>query len=140
MGIHAGGGGSTNAGMDWNGMDYWNGLQGSNSQLFFHTLSKRVSMASHTAMKMHGKIVLESMEGSCVRIGPGVDSACMHNYALKQCSKHCHTPEVAIFSGFTLYGTFYTVVGGGGGGEADQQQNILNAINFAFCFTGLLCL
>ena len=57
--------GSTNAGMDWNGMDYWNGLQGSNSQLFFHTLSNRVSIASHTAMKMHSKIVLE---GSCVRI------------------------------------------------------------------------
>ena len=54
--------GSTNAGMDWNGMDYWNGLQGSNSQLFFHTLSNRVSIASHTAMS---KIVLE---GSCVRI------------------------------------------------------------------------
>ena len=55
--------GSTNAGMDWNGMDYWNGLQDSNSQLlFFHTLSNRVSIASHTpmkitAMKMHGKIV-----------------------------------------------------------------------------------
>ena len=48
--------GSTNAGMDWNGMDYWNGLQGSNSQLlFFHTLSNRVSIASHTAMKMDGK-------------------------------------------------------------------------------------
>ena len=40
--------------------------------------------------------------------------------------------------------------GGGGGGTirgpknssmkwSDQQQNILNAINFAFCFTGLLC-
>ena len=37
-------------------------------------------------MKMCGKIVLESMEGSCVRIGPGVDSEYMHNYALKQCS------------------------------------------------------
>ena len=42
--------------LDWNGMDYWNGLQGSNSQLFFHTLSNRVSIASHTAMKMHGKL------------------------------------------------------------------------------------
>ena len=40
-------------------------------------------------MKMRGKIVLESMEGSCVRIGPGVDSAYTH--VLKQCSKHCHT-------------------------------------------------
>ena len=29
-------------------------------------------------MKMCGKIVLESMEGSCVRIGPGVDSAYTH--------------------------------------------------------------
>ena len=88
--------GSTKAGMDWNGMDYWNGLQGSNSLLFFHTLSNRVSIASHTAMKIHGKIVLESMEGSCVRIGPGVDSACTHT----PCSKHCHTPDYCRSSHF----------------------------------------
>ena len=49
----------------------------------------------HAAMKMHGKIVLESMEGSCVRIGPGVDA-----YALKQCSKHCHTPGYCRSSHF----------------------------------------
>ena len=67
--------GSTNAGMDWNG------LQGSNSQLSFFILSQiGVSMASHTAMKMQGKIVLESMEGSCVKklVDPGVDSAYTH--------------------------------------------------------------
>ena len=30
--------GYTIAGMDWNGMDYWNGLKGSNSQLLFISL------------------------------------------------------------------------------------------------------
>ena len=70
--------GSTKAGMDWNGMDYWNGLQGSNSLLFFHTLSNRVSIASHTAMKIHG-----------IRINGGIlcenwswCGQCMHAYAL----------------------------------------------------------
>ena len=34
-----------------------------------------------------------------MRIGPGVDSACTHN-ALKQCSKHCHTPDYCRSSHF----------------------------------------
>ena len=78
-------------------MNYWNDSQGSNSQLlFFLPLhSNRVSMASHTEKQvLCDKIVLESMEGSCMRIGPGVDSA----YALKQCSIQsiCHTPDYLL--------------------------------------------
>ena len=74
--------------MEWNGL-----LEGLARFKFsvvvvFSLHSNRVSMASHTEKQyeklMCGKIVQESMEGSCVRIGPGVDSA----YALKQCSKH----------------------------------------------------
>ena len=67
--------------MDWNGMDYWNGLQGSNSLLFFHTLSNRVSIASHTAMKIHGKIVLE-INGGILCENWSWCGQCMHACAL----------------------------------------------------------
>ena len=85
-------------------MDYWNGLQGSNSQLllFFHTVSNRVSMASHTAMKINAR-------QNCIRINGGIlrenwswCGQCMHAYALKQCSKHCHTPGYCRSSHFQL--------------------------------------
>ena len=60
-------------------MDYWIGLQGSNSQLFFSSQLYSLEQSEHgqphrkagIAMEMCGKIVLESME---VRIDPGVDS------------------------------------------------------------------
>ena len=83
---------STNTGMDWNGLLEWL-ARFKFPVVVFHTLSNRVSIASHTAMKMHGKIVLESMEGSCVRISRSWCGQCIYAYALKQCGKHCHTPD-----------------------------------------------
>ena len=55
--------------LEWTGMGWTTGMACKVQipvVVFFHTLSNRVE---HTAMKMHGKIVLESMdqEGSCVR-------------------------------------------------------------------------
>ena len=51
-------------------MDYWNGLKGP------YTLACARGMGRKgVLLMMCGKI--ESMEGSCVRISPGVDSACL---------------------------------------------------------------
>ena len=69
-------------------MDFWNGLQNSNSQLLLLLFSlqlyslkiDRGSTASHTEKQVfyenvRQNCVLELMERSCMRIGPGVDNA-----------------------------------------------------------------
>ena len=89
-------GGSTNAGMDWNGMDYWNVLQGSNSQLlFFHTLSNRVSIP-HS---------YENAWKNCIRINGGIlcenwswCGQCMHATASHRPSHSCHPISVIVIS------------------------------------------
>ena len=62
-------------------MDYWNGFKGPKlicNHTFVCAMGHGQPHRKGVLLIMCGKI--ESMEGSCVRISPGVDSA----YALKQ--------------------------------------------------------